>query len=172
MLRQHFRRRRERGVRIGRHLGWLALLAVLLLAASSGWIAAAAQEKSASAYPIFTAEHFVSVMKSVGLGFDAASRLVNAGDYEAAKVRFIRTREQLAPTVTFWRDRDTREAIEMFREALARLDSIDDALSMESIDPAEVGTRVEKARTACQGCHVVFRDQDPATKEYRFKGVP
>ena len=63
------------------------------------------------------------------------------------------------------------EAIEMFREALARLDSIDDALSMERIDPVEVSARVKEARTACQACHAVYRAQDPATEEYRFKEI-
>ena len=49
------------------------------------------------------------------------------------------------------------------------MDDLDAALSVNSIDSVAVNTLVAEIGAACQACHMVYRDQDPVTKEYRLK---
>jgi hypothetical protein len=129
-------------------------------------LTAAAQQK---AYPVFTPDDFVRMMKSVGQNFAAVDRSTAQQDFESAKGQLTRSREQLAVTITFWRDRKRDDAIKMLRTTLTRMDQLDDALSAEKIDPAAAAGIVKQVQTACEACHAVYRDQDPASKAYRFK---
>ena len=101
----------------------LALLGVWTLTA-----AATAQQAS---YPIYTQDDFVKTMKSVGQNFGAINTAIAANDFEEAKGRVVRSREQLATTVTFWRKNKKEDAIKMWRAAIAKMDELDTALSAE-----------------------------------------
>ncbi len=120
-------------------------------------------------YPVFTADDFNIAMKALGRNFAAVNSLISKNDYDGAKSQLSRTREVLATTITFWRDRKRDDAIKMLRDAVAKLDELDAALSAEKIDPANVNAVVKQAGAACQSCHAVYREQNPNTKEYRFK---
>lgn len=109
------------------------------------------------------------MMKSVGANFGGTRASMAKGDYEEAKSRLTRSREQLAVTVTFWRDHKKDDAIKMLRAALTRLDDLDAALSTEIVDAAGASSLAEQVTSACEACHAVYRDQDPATKAYRLK---
>jgi hypothetical protein len=137
----------------------------LMLAA--GLASPAAQDKNP--YPIFTPENLESTMKTVGLNFGGASQALAKGDYETAKPQFVRLREQLATTITFWRDRKRDDAIKMVRNAVTKLDDLDTALSAETVDPAAVSAIAKEVGAACEACHSVYREQDPVTKAYRVK---
>ena len=71
------KRRRASTARVDR----LAALIVVFVVVSSG-AQAAAQEK---AYPIFTAEHFVSAMKTVGQAFVAVKASIGRREFEDSK---------------------------------------------------------------------------------------
>jgi hypothetical protein len=146
-------------------VGRLAVLLVVLGVGSSG-APAAAQEKS---YPIFTAEHFVSAMKTVGQAFVAATASIGRSEFEDSKSYLVISRDRLATTITFWRDRKKDDAIRMLRDAVTKMDDLDVALSAEKIDPAAVAARVEQVGAACQACHAIYREQDPVTKAYKLK---
>jgi cytochrome c556 len=90
-------------------------------------------------------------------------------DYESAKAQLTRAREQLAITVTFWRDKKKDDAVRMLRETLERTDDLDAALSVESVNPSTITAASQRLGAACQACHAVYRAQDPATKAYRLK---
>jgi cytochrome c556 len=122
-------------------------------------------------YPIYTADHFTQAMKTVGPAFAATNTAIGKGDYPDAKAYLAITRDRLATTITFWRDRKKDDAVKMLRDALAKLDALDAAMSPATVDAALVGTRVKEAGGACQACHATYREQDPATKAYTFKGV-
>ena len=51
------------------------------------------------------------------------------------------------------------------------MDGLDAALSVDNdkIDPTAVNTSAKQVDAACQACHTVYREQDPATKAYRLK---
>lgn len=148
---------------------YLSQLAACLFASAASVVLVSAQETQEKPYPVFTMDHFVSTMKTVGPNFIGANGLLEEADYEGAKAQFIRTREQLATTVTFWRDRGREDAIGFLREALSGLDALDGTLSASPVDPAEASGHIGRIGAACQACHAVYREQDPTTNEYRLK---
>jgi hypothetical protein len=146
-------------------VGRLAGLLVAAGIASSG-AAAAAQERP---YPIFTEEHFVSAMKTVGQAFAAVTASLGRGEFEDSKSYLAISRDRLATTITFWRDRKKDDAVRMLRDTVTKMDDLDVALSAEKVDPAAVAARVKQVGAACQACHAAYREQDPVTKAYKLK---
>lgn len=108
-------------------------------------------------------------MKTVGQNFAGVNQALTAGDYENAKSRAIRAREQLATTVTFWRKNKKDDAVAMLRTATQRLDDLDNVLSKTPVDKDAAAATFKQIGGACQACHAAYREQDPATKAYRFK---
>jgi cytochrome c556 len=123
---------------------------------------------SQTPYPLFTLEDFIKLMKSVGANWDGTSASIAKGDFEEAKSRLTRSREQLAVTITFWRDNKKADAVKMLRHTLTKLDELDAALSVDRVEAA-AATLVKPVNEACEACHAVYRDQDPATNAYRLK---
>jgi cytochrome c556 len=151
----------------GRHSRTLRWLAAILIAAVALVEAAAAQKKNP--YRNYTEEKFVENMQAAGRNFDAVTNLIGDGDYESAKAQLTRAREQLAITITFWRDRQRDDAIKMLREALNGMDGLDAVLSASPVDAAAVKAASSRVNAACNACHAVYREQDPVTKAYRLK---
>lgn len=119
--------------------------------------------------PIFTYDDFTNAMKTLGRNFGAVNSLLSKNDFDGAKSQLARSRELLATTITFWRDRKKDDAVKMLRDELAKLDELDAALSAEKVDPARVNVVAKQAGAACQTCHAVYREQDPNEKGYRLK---
>ena len=142
-------------------LGGLFALAVLIADT------AAAQKKNP--YRNYTEEKFVENMQAAGRNYAAVTTLIGGSDYESAKAQLTRAREQLAITITFWRDRQKDDAVKMLREALDGMDGLDTVLSASPVDPAAMKAASARVNTACSACHAVYREQDPATKAYRLK---
>ncbi len=139
------------------------------VAAAGFLLLAAGATRAQDSYPIYTADHLAVTMETVGPNFDAGVRALDGADYATAKERFVRAREQLATTITFWRQRDREDAIQWVRDAVTRLDRLDNALSRETEDAAGATTLAEEIEATCNACHAVYRDRDPATGEYRLK---
>jgi hypothetical protein len=151
--------------RIGRE--WAVRL--LAPAVIGVWTIAAAATAQQVSYPIYTQDDFVKTMKSVGQNFAAITPSLTADDFDSAKGRVVRSREQLATTVTFWRDHKKEDAIKMWRAAIAKMDDLDTALSAEKVDKEAAAALVSQVSAACAACHAQYREQDPATKAYRLK---
>jgi hypothetical protein len=109
------------------------------------------------------------MMKSVGANFGGTRTSLEQRDFEEAKSRLTRSREQLAVTITFWRDNKRDDAIKMLRTTLTRMDDLDAALSAETVDAGAAAAAAGRVNEACEACHAVYREQDPATKAYRLK---
>ena len=141
---------------------------VILLALASVSIATAAtaQEKT---YPVFTADQFVSAMKTVGLAFAAVDTSLAAGSVEDSKAYLSISRERLATTITFWRDRQKDDAIAQLRDSLKKMDALDAALSSPKADLVAAAAAARQVQSSCQPCHALYREQDPNTKAYRLK---
>ena len=120
-------------------------------------------------YPIFTAADLDKTMATVGQNFGAVAPLIESGAFDDAKARAVRTREQLATTITFWRDRKQAEAVKLLRAATGALDELDTALSAEQVDKTSTTARLGQVAAACEACHMQYREQDPATKAYRLR---
>ena len=99
-------------------------------------------------------------MATLGPNVAGVRAALAAGDYSTAKERSIRSREQLATTVTFWRDRERQDAVGWLRTALNRLDALDTVLSVESVDGAAAAAIAGEMTEACTACHAVYREPD------------
>jgi len=140
-----------------------------LLVGLLGLKATVLAQQPSSQYPIYTQDHFTATMKTVGQNFGGLNQAVTAGDFENAKSRAIRAREQLATTVTFWRKNKKDDAVAMLRTATQRFDELDNVLSKSPVDKDAATAAVKQIGAACQACHAVYREQDPTTKAYKFK---
>ena len=116
-------------------------------------------------YPLFSGDDLDEAMKGVGRQFSLLTRMVEVGDFEEAKVRVTRAREQLSPTITFWRKNDRDDAVGMVRDATGRLDDLDVVLSELTIDPAAVSAALSAVDAACQTCHAAYREPDPTAAD-------
>jgi Spy/CpxP family protein refolding chaperone len=152
-----------------RRVGRESALRLLAPAVIGFWTIAAVATAQQAKYPIYTQDDFVKTMKSVGQNFSAIAPSLTANDFESAKGRVVRSREQLATTVTFWRDHQKEDAIKMWRAAITKMDELDTALSAENVDRNAASALVAQVSAACTACHTQYREQDPTTKAYRLK---
>jgi len=134
------------------------------------WIACAGS--GALAQVVFSLQDLEKAMKAVGRNVALARTAIASADFENAKVRVARAREQLSPTVSFWTNEKKADAVKMVKAATAQLDALDVALSSNPVDAGAVAAAVTKLDTACQACHGVYREEDAATKTFRLKRVP
>ena len=133
-----------------------------------GGSVALAQEK-APKYPIFTADHLDEAMKTIGLAFTLTRSAIDKNGPENAKDYLIRARDQLATTITYWRDRKNDDAIATLRETLKKMDALDAAMSAETVDLKAAAALAASVGQSCEACHTKYREQDPATRAYRVK---
>ena len=158
----------------GRLVGRLMLPAVVVALVAAG-VTGAAQEKPPGAqdrpYPIFTVEHFLSAMKTVGQAYGAVNVSLSKPDVEDSKAYLAISRDRLATTITFWRDRKKDDAVRMLRATLAKMDELDVALSAEKLDQSGASAISKQIGASCEACHAVYREQDPSTKAFRIKNA-
>jgi len=141
---------------------------VASLALVLGGSAAFGQEQ-APKYPIFKAEHLEEAMKTIGLAFTLTRSAIDKNSPENAKDYLVRARDQLATTITYWRDRKNEDAIATLRETLKKMDALDAAMSAETVDMKAAATLAGSIGQSCEACHAKYREQDPTTKAYRVK---
>ena len=144
-------------------IGAILLLVVVVVASGTGAIA------QKNPYRNYTEEKFVENMQTAGRNYAAVTDLLAKREYDPAKAQLTRAREQLAITVTFWRDRKRDDAVKLLGDAVRRMDDLDAALSTETKRSTEIDAASQRVTTACQACHALYREQDPATKSYRIK---
>ena len=153
----------KNSVRCTPHLGKLCGSIVTILGMVG--IVALAQRP----YPIYTTDHLAATMETLGPNFTATMQTLAAADYATTKERLSRSREQLATTVTFWRDHEKDDATGYVRAALRGMDDLDAVLSMELVDSMAAAEVAADIQAACASCHAVYREQDPTSGEYRLK---
>jgi hypothetical protein len=134
-----------------------------LLVAGLGLAAAAGAQ---TAYPIFTPDHLDATMKTLGPNVAGVHAAIRAGDMTLAKERAIRSREQLATTITFWRDRGRDDAVRILRVTLRAFDTLDTALSQTPADPAAVDAANGTVGVGCTACHAIYRQGEDG--DYRL----
>ena len=129
----------------------------------------AAGQQQAPNYPIFTADHLDKAMKTVGLAYGLTRSAIEKKDTANAKDYLIRARDQLATTITFWRDRKREDAIAILRETLKKMDALDAEMSAETVNLSAVSNLAASVSASCEACHTKNREQDPATKAFRVR---
>jgi hypothetical protein len=144
-------------------------LRTLAGAALAGMLAAGVASAQKNPYRNYTEEKFVQNMQSADRNYGAVKALAAKSDYEAAKAQLTRAREQMAITITFWRDAKKDDAIDMLRKALTGMDDLDVALGAQNVDASAIAAASGLIDAACQACHTAYREQDPSTKAYRVR---
>ena len=143
-----------------------------------GWFSAGvlaigcASVAALSAQRVFTVDDLDSAMKAVGRNVDLAKGAIAAKDFDTAKLRIARGREQLSLTYSFWLLEKRPDGMKMVRNATATLDNLDAVLSTSPVDPAAAAAVVAKVDAACQACHAIYREEDTATRTFKLKPQP
>src|SRR5689334_10667398 len=127
-----------------------------LIAAAAALVVLVASAAAQTKYPIFTAANFVDTMKIVGVNFSAVNAAIASQDFPTAKAQLIRSRERLALTITFWRDRKKDDAVTILRDALNGMDDLDTLLSATPVNSAAASAAVKQIGTKCQSCHTAY----------------
>jgi hypothetical protein len=143
--------------------GPVATVAALVIASSA---VTGAQKNP---YRHYTEEKFVENMQTAGRNYEAVNAFLAKNDYESAKAQLTRAREQLAITITFWRDAKKDNAVALLRTALNAMDDLDVALGSEKVDPSALHTVSARITNACEACHAVYREPNPDKKGFRVK---
>ena len=118
-------------------------------------------QDGANPYPIYTADHLAGTMETLGPNFAAAARALDAGDFAAAKERLARAREQLATTITFWRQHERDDAIGFVRTAVGAMDDLDAAMSVDAVDAGAASGFAAEVQATCNACHAIYREPEP-----------
>ena len=121
---------------------------------------------------MFTVADLDSAMKAVGRYVDLATKAIASTDFETAKTRVARAREQLSTTFSFWILEKRPDAMKMVRNATTTLDDLDAVLSATPVDPSAVTAAVSRVDLACQACHAIYREEDAATGTFKLKPRP
>lgn len=135
----------------------LGLVAAAAVLAAAGLRA----QEGARPYPIYTADYLAGTMETLGPNFAAAGRALDTGDYLAAKERLARAREQLATTITFWRQNERDDAIGFVRTAVGAMDDLDAAMSVDAVDAGAASGFAADVQATCNACHAIYREPDP-----------
>src|SRR5215467_3713419 len=101
-------------------------------------------------YRNYTEEKFVQNMQAADRNYAAVKALIAKSDYQSAKAQLTRAREQMANTITFWRDAKKDDAVGMLRKALTGMDDLDVALGAETVDRGAVAAASDRIGAACQ----------------------
>ena len=132
-------------------------------------VIAGSQATAQKPYPIFKLNALVDTMKMAERNFGGANTSLANNDFATAKAQVTRAREQLAITITFWRDNKKDDAIRRLGDTIAKMDHLDAALPAEKVDATAASALAKQVGAACESCHAVYREQDPTTKTYRLK---
>lgn len=142
----------------------LGLAASVMVVLGAGGLLAGAglhAQEGPKPYPIYTADHLAGTMETLGPNFAAAERALDASDYPTAKERLARAREQLATTITFWRQNEREDGIGFVRTAVGAMDDLDAAMSVDSVDAQAAAGFAGDVQATCNACHAVYREPDP-----------
>jgi inactivated superfamily I helicase len=121
---------------------------------------------------VTTPEDLKRAMKTIDASLGAALKAIGSQSYADAKPPLTLTRQTLATTRPFWMDRKIDAANNLAKDAIAKLDAVDEALSAANVDGATVSTRLKQVTDACNACHQAYREGDPRSG-FRIKaGVP
>lgn len=138
--------------------------------AAAALVMEASFARAQSKYPIFTVDHLDEAMKTVGLAYGLTRSAIDTNSSpDTAKDYLIRSRDQLATTITFWRDRKRDDAVAMLRATLREMDALDAALSEEPVDPRAVTKLAGSVAASCEACHAAYRERNPTSQGYRVR---
>ena len=115
-------------------------------------------------------EEFDRAMKTIGAALEGVEEALGSASYVEAKTPLALARQVLASTRPEWETKGQRDAVRMNWEAVAALDSLDEALSATTVDAAAVAAVLGDVTRACDACHATYREGDAQTG-YRIRST-
>lgn len=122
------------------------------------WAAALAAGQKAS-----TPAELDKVMKRAGPAMrEIQKALKSAAPPVASDVRaqMAVVRRSVEDSAEFWIERKKEDAVKMNREALAKIDAFEKAVTADPVDRATAMGALREVDVACRACHKVYRDTD------------
>jgi soluble cytochrome b562 len=131
---------------------------------SVAWLASVGYAQTKIATP----EDYDKAMKAIGGAMGATNKAIASGSLPDAKTSLATARSNMMAVQAFWVERKKDDPAMIAKDALARMDAADKALS--GTDAAAAGMALKEVFGACQACHMKYRDPDPTTpKSFIFK---
>jgi hypothetical protein len=116
---------------------------------------------------VVTPEDYSKAMKAIGGAFGGASKAVQSGAISDARAQVATVRATMMAIQTFWEGQKKDDPAMIAKDAVAKMDALDKALS--GSDTAAAASGVKEVGGTCTACHAKYREQDPATKAFSIK---
>lgn len=136
--------------------------AVILIACSSVAVIVAQNEK------VTTPEDLDKVMKKAQPAMQATSKALASGAYADAKTQLATLRQVVLDSQNFWLENKREDAVRMNKETLAKIDTLDRMLGVETVNPAAATSALKEVGGSCRMCHQKYRTTD-AENNYILK---
>jgi cytochrome c556 len=127
-------------------------------------------EKVAVAPPVTkvaTPEDYARAMKAIGAANGSTNTALQSGAAPDAKLHLASARATMAAVEQFWVEMKKDDPAMIAKDAVAKMDALDKALS--ATDTAAAAAAAKEVGATCAACHGKYREQDPTTKAYIIK---
>jgi cytochrome c556 len=115
---------------------------------------------TAQTQKVTTVEEYDKTMKAVNAANGAMRKAIQSNATDEAKTQLAALRQNIANAETFWVDKKKSDALGFIKTVRAGLDAVEKALA--GSDPAAVQAALKEMTGGCQGCHMEYREMDPA----------
>jgi cytochrome c556 len=109
---------------------------------------------------VTTPAEFDKVMKSVGPANAQVGKAVKSGAFADARTALATVRQNLAAAETFWVDKKVDAAIKLSKNAVAKAEALEKAISGGNVDTTAAMTAFSEYSATCMACHKEFRTRD------------
>ena len=99
-------------------------------------------------------------MKKVAPAQGAVNKAIQAMAYADAKAQLAIEKQALLDAENFWVVNKKDDAVKLSKDALAKIDALDKALSAPAPDNAAVTAAFKEVGGTCAACHKMYRVQD------------
>lgn len=140
------------------------LLAAMVLASASSVVIA----QGAKPAPV-TVEQHAATMKMIQQNAGAANKALKGGDAAAALPAAEALVTAFTTIETFYTQRNKPDAIKLAQTA--KTGAQDVVAALKAGDTMKAQMALGNAQATCKQCHGMYREQDEATKAYRFNAA-
>jgi hypothetical protein len=137
------------------------LISYILALAVAGGVGLMAQKAQ-------TPEDLDRAMKRVAQANGVVNKSIQSMAYADAKKSLAIVEEALGDAHNFWVVNKKDDAVAMSKDAMAKVDALDAALSASAPDQPAVLAAMKQLGGTCAGCHKAYREQD-ANQQYQLK---
>jgi len=132
----------------------------VLLVALAGTVAVAQK--------VSTPDELDAAMKKIGAAQGATAKAVKSNEYADAKAQIMTVKQTLMDVESFWAGHKKDDAVQMTKDAIARVTAVEEALSATAPDMETVMAAIKQVGGTCGACHKMYRVQNE-DKTYSLK---